>query len=270
VTWRNPFVYFHSLLDPPASTCNTNDVDLKQLSTDLQQVGDSPAVSVIVPNRCHDGSDEPCAPDQPAGLAAADSFLQTLIPAIQSSPAYKQGGLIAITFDQAPQTGPQADSSSCCETPAYPNMPADGATPPPAAPQSDPTATTPAPADSTTPAPAPADSTTPAPAPADSTTPAASASDATTPGSTTPTDGSTTPTDGSSVKPTGGGGRVGMVLLSPYILPKSVNTTGYYNHFSLLRSIEDLFQLTPALGYAGAPNLPVFDDTVYTGYNTDS
>jgi hypothetical protein len=277
VTWRNPFVYFHSLLDPPASTCNTNDVDLKQLSTDLQQVGDSAAVSLIVPNRCHDGSDEPCAPDQPAGLAASDAFLQTVIPQIQNSAAYKQGGLIAITFDQAPQEGPQADSSSCCETPAYPNMPADGGTttqPPaqqPPAQQGDAGTTTPAPADpaaSADPA-APADPAAQA-APVDPAAPTASASDATVPpgATTTPTTG-TTPAEGNSVKPTGGGGRVGMVLLSPYILPKSVNTTGYYNHFSVLRSIEDLFKLDH-LGYAGAQNLPAFDDSVYTGYNTDS
>ncbi|MFL5839162.1 MAG: alkaline phosphatase family protein [Thermoleophilaceae bacterium] len=244
VTWRNPFVYFHSLLDPPPSTCNTNDVDFKQLSTDLQQVGDSAAVSFIVPNRCHDGSNEPCAPDQPAGLAAADSFLQTVIPQIQSSPAYKQGGLIAVTFDQAPQDGPQADSSSCCETPQYPSLPAEGTTEQPPA--------------------QPGDTT---PTPADATPPAATTADATTPETTT-TPGST-PADGNSVKPTGGGGRVGMVLLSPYILPKSVNTTGFYNHFSLLRSIEDLFGLDH-LGYAAAPKLPAFDDSVYTGYNTDS
>jgi hypothetical protein len=259
VTWRNPFVYFHSLLDPPPSTCNTMDVDLNQFSTDLQQVRDSPAVSVIIPNRCHDGSDEPCAPDQPAGLGAADSFLQNLIPMIQKSPAYKQGGLIAITFDQAAQSGPQADSSACCDTPAYPNMPADGA--PPAQPQA---VQPPAQTDPTT--------TTPAPAPATSTTPTASAAAATTPTNTTPSTGTgtnTTPAGANSVKPAGGGGRVGMVLLSPYILPKTVNSTGYYNHFSFLRSIEDLFGLQP-LGYAGAPNLPVFDSTVYTGYNTDS
>jgi hypothetical protein len=179
---------------------------------------------------------------------------------IQGSPAYKQGGLIAITFDQAPQEGDQADSSSCCETPQYPNMPAEGAAPPAPAQPGD----TAAPA----PAPAPADATPPAATTADATTPAATTptpSDTT----TTPTSGTTAPADGNSVKPTGGGGRVGMVLLSPYILPKSVNTTGYYNHFSLLRSIEDLFGLDH-LGYANAPNLPAFDDSVYTGYNTDS
>jgi hypothetical protein len=136
-------------------------------------------------------------------------------------------------------------------------MPADGTAAQPPAPAQ------PAPAQ-----PGDATATAPATAPADPTPPAASAS-ATTPGTTTAPTTGTTPAQGTSVKPSGGGGRVGMVLLSPYILPKSVNTTGYYNHFSFLRSLEDLFGLEH-LGYAGAQNLPAFDDTVYTGYNTDS
>ncbi len=45
-----------------------------------------------------------------------------------------------------------------------------------------------------------------------------------------------------------GGGRTGAVLLSPYITPGSWNNTAY-NHYSLLRSIEDAFGLQP-LGYA--------------------
>ncbi len=44
-------------------------------------------------------------------------------PEIEASPAYKAGGLIAITFDQAPQSGPDADSSGCCDNPTYPNLP---------------------------------------------------------------------------------------------------------------------------------------------------
>ena len=39
-----------------------------------------------------------------------------------------------------------------------------------------------------------------------------------------------------------GGGRVGAVLVSRFIRPGSVNDTPY-NHYALLRSIEDLFQL---------------------------
>jgi hypothetical protein len=45
-----------------------------------------------------------------------------------------------------------------------------------------------------------------------------------------------------------GGGRTGAVLVSPFITPGSLNSTPY-NHYSLLRTIENLFGLTP-LGYA--------------------
>jgi hypothetical protein len=49
--------------------------------------------------------------------------------------------------------------------------------------------------------------------------------------------------------PGAGGGKVGAVLLSPYITGGTVNDKPY-NHYSLLRSVEDLFGLEP-LGYAG-------------------
>lgn len=45
-----------------------------------------------------------------------------------------------------------------------------------------------------------------------------------------------------------GGGRVGAVLVSPYIRPRSFNDTAY-NHYGLLCSIEDIFGLAH-LGYA--------------------
>jgi hypothetical protein len=45
-----------------------------------------------------------------------------------------------------------------------------------------------------------------------------------------------------------GGGRTGSVLVSPFITPGSSNATPY-NHYSLLRTIENVFGLTP-LGYA--------------------
>ena len=46
-----------------------------------------------------------------------------------------------------------------------------------------------------------------------------------------------------------GGGRTGTVLLSPFLKTGTLNDTGY-NHYSLLRTIEDTFGLAP-LGYAG-------------------
>jgi phosphatidylinositol-3-phosphatase len=125
-----------------------------------------------------------------------------VIPQIEGSAAYKAGGLIAITFAQAP-----GDTTSCCSQPeAYPNL---------VTPTETPTAT-----------------------------PTATA----------------TPTPAGPV----GGGRVGLLLISQRIKPNSGYDIGSFNHFSLLRSIEDLFAL-PHLGYATGDEVPGFDAAVYNG-----
>ncbi len=59
-----------------------------------------------------------------------------------------------------------------------------------------------------------------------------------------------------------GGGRIGAILLSPFIRPGTVTTTPY-NHYALLRSVEDLFGL-PRLGYAAQAGLQGFGADIYT------
>ncbi|HZR34528.1 MAG TPA: alkaline phosphatase family protein [Nevskia sp.] len=59
-----------------------------------------------------------------------------------------------------------------------------------------------------------------------------------------------------------GGGRVGAVLISPFIKPGTVSTTPY-NHYSMLRSVQDIFGL-PYLGLAGASGQAGFGSDVYT------
>jgi hypothetical protein len=63
-----------------------------------------------------------------------------------------------------------------------------------------------------------------------------------------------------------GGGRTGSVLISPFIQPGSKNDTPY-NHYGLLRSIEDLFGLGH-LGYAAQPSLKAFGDDVFNAKPT--
>lgn len=58
-----------------------------------------------------------------------------------------------------------------------------------------------------------------------------------------------------------GGGRIGAVLIAPSIVAGRVSDRPY-NHYSLLRWIEDNFGLAP-LGYAGAPDLPTFGSDVF-------
>ena len=59
-----------------------------------------------------------------------------------------------------------------------------------------------------------------------------------------------------------GGGDTGAVLLSPCIAPGTVSATPY-NHYSMLRSVEDLFGLAH-LGYAALPGESSFGADVFT------
>ncbi len=59
-----------------------------------------------------------------------------------------------------------------------------------------------------------------------------------------------------------GGGRIGAVLLSPFIKPGTVSKIPY-NHYALLRTMEDLFGLDH-LGYAAQSGLAPFGQDVFT------
>ncbi len=61
-----------------------------------------------------------------------------------------------------------------------------------------------------------------------------------------------------------GGGRIGAVLLSPFIKPGTVSHKPY-NHYSLLRSIEDNFGLKH-LGYAAGRNVHAFGKDVFAAH----
>jgi phospholipase C len=187
-TFRNPFVYFASVLNSPA--CAANDVGLANLKGDLASVGSTPSFSYIAPDRCHDGNPTPCTTGAPAGMAPADTFLHQVVPEITASKAYKESGLLIITVDEAPSSGELADSSSCCGQPLFPNAPSETLS---GAPR--------------------------------------------------------------------GGGAVGALLLSPFV--KGATTSQEeFNHFSLLRTIEDLFGLKH-LGYAGLRAVKAFEPSMF-------
>jgi phospholipase C len=58
-----------------------------------------------------------------------------------------------------------------------------------------------------------------------------------------------------------GGGRIGALVLSPYVSGGTVSEVPY-NHYALLRTIETIFAL-PYLGYAAQPELSVFGADVF-------
>jgi phosphoesterase family protein len=116
-----PFLWFDSILK--SGDCNSQHIanvfDASNgLYHDLQHASTTPAFSWITPNNCSDAHDavchgnnlsggfsDPTTPRAPinftGGLYAADLFLEHVVPEIEASPAFKQGGLIDITFDEA-------------------------------------------------------------------------------------------------------------------------------------------------------------------------
>ena len=105
-TRHNPFVYFESITSSP--DCQKNVVNFSQLAGDLKSVSTTPNLSYISPNLCNDGHDTPCVDGGPGGLASSDAWLSQQVPAILNSPAYKQDGMLVITFDETDggTTGP--------------------------------------------------------------------------------------------------------------------------------------------------------------------
>jgi hypothetical protein len=197
---HDPFVYFHSVIDE-RTYCDKHVVALGSptgamppaalrgetgLASDLGALAKTPRFSFITPNLCNDGHDYPCT-NQASGtsaLADIDSFLETWVPKITASQAYRENGLLEIVFDEASNS----ETEACCGEMPGPGSPAPGITGP-------------------------------------------------------------------------GGGRVGAVLLSPFIKAGTVSTTAY-NHYSSLASWESLLGL-PRL--ADAASVATFGADVFGG-----
>ena len=58
-----------------------------------------------------------------------------------------------------------------------------------------------------------------------------------------------------------GGGKIGAVALGAAVPAGAVSTVPY-DHYALLRTVEDLFKL-PRLGYAGDPSTRAFGSDVF-------
>jgi hypothetical protein len=199
-TRHDPFVYFHSVIDKQ-TYCDEHVVALGSptgvmpaaalkgetgLATDLASATKTQKFSFITPDLCDDGHDYPCS-NEPSGasaLADIDTFLETWVPKIMSSQAYRENGLLEIVFDEAANS----ETESCCEEMPGPGSPLPGITGP-------------------------------------------------------------------------GGGRVGAVLLSPFIAPGTVSITPY-NHYSSLASWESMFGLSRLADAASVPSL--FGADVFT------
>ena len=82
---HNPFAYYEG-------ACPANVTSLNALAGDLAKPR-PPRLAWITPGLCHDGHD--------CSTAVADAYLARLVPEILASAAWKENGLLLITWDEA-------------------------------------------------------------------------------------------------------------------------------------------------------------------------
>jgi hypothetical protein len=225
---HNPFVYFHSLIDSGA--CARNVVNFNHLAQDLVHESTTPNFVFITPNLCHDGHDgngavKACKNGEVTdgvhfggGLVGANAFLKATVPLILNSPAFKEDGLLIVTFDEGEvstltsvngSSVPNAITNlgaSCCGQQPGPNI-----------------------------------------------GPLVAGGQPLTLGFA---NANGSPPSFFITTPGFGGDRTGAVLVSSSLKPGTVSNVPY-NHYSMLKSIEDNFGLDH-LGYAAQPGLQGF------------
>ncbi len=113
-TARNPFVYFHSLLD--LGDCQHDDVPFGKDAAALRSPSRTPSYAFISPDPCDSGAGSACPAGQPTGIAAADAFLKRTVPAILDSAAYRASGALVIVFTATPPASSSTASSSSTTT----------------------------------------------------------------------------------------------------------------------------------------------------------
>jgi hypothetical protein len=225
---HNPFVYFHSLID--SGECARHVVNFNQLAQDLQHESTTPNFVFITPNLCHDGHDgngatSPCKNGERTdgvhfggGLVGANAFLKATVPMILNSPAFKEDGLLIVTFDEGDvatltsvngSSVPNAITNqgvSCCGQQPGPNI-----------------------------------------------GPLVAGGQPLTLGFE---NANGSPPNFIITTPGFGGDRIGAVLVSPFLKAGTTSNVPY-NHYSMLKSVEDIFGLDH-LGYAGQAGLQGF------------
>lgn len=133
VAKHNPLAWFNSITGASNTTGGTVDSSLcaghlgalfgpyDALFKDLQHTSTTPDLSYIVPDNCSNGHDALCAGNNltggtsdgytngtvnaahndTGGTVAESAFLSIVIPEIEASPAFKQNGMIVVTYDEA-------------------------------------------------------------------------------------------------------------------------------------------------------------------------
>ncbi|MDB5971195.1 MAG: phosphoesterase [Hydrocarboniphaga sp.] len=222
---HNPFVYFHSIID--TEDCDKNVVSLPQLDTDLASIDKTPNFTFVTPNLCDDGHDGDGT--GAAGKGCVDGKPGGLKSSDEFLKVWVPKILASPAFKKDGLLVITFDEGNY--TSVSPST-VDGKT--------------------TVTITFPGESCCNQPIGPNITRPSAETI-------------AVSPTTTYVIKIDGhGGDRVGAVMLSPFIKGGTVSDVPY-NHYSLLKTLQNIYRLSPYLGYAGQDGLAAMDTDVFSG-----
>lgn len=223
---HNPFVYFHSIIDSP--DCAANVVSLDKLDADLASISTTPNFVFITPNLCNDGHDG--SGTGAAGKGCVNGAAGGLASADQFLKTVVPKIMASAAYQQDGLIIINFDESNVYSTTSSTD-------------------------------PVTKKTTITATYKGDSCCGQQIGPNVTRPSTTVfPVSASL---EYDLVFQGAGGDRTGAVLISPFIKPGTVSDTPY-NHYSLLKSLEDIFQVGSYLGYANQPGLVAFGKDVFS------
>jgi len=95
---HDPFMYYNDIRNNPAR-CTAHVVPFTQFGADMSS-GQVPNFVWITPNMCNDTHD--------CGVSTGDAWLRNVVPTITGSPAFRNGGVLFITWDEG------SSNAGCC------------------------------------------------------------------------------------------------------------------------------------------------------------
>jgi phosphatidylinositol-3-phosphatase len=98
VRHHDPFAYFTRITGSAADR-----VRIRPMKDFLPGLASAPAFSFVVPNQLHNMHDGP--------VSAGDAWARTDVGAVLASPAFHEGGLVIVTWDESEA----ADLAGCCD-----------------------------------------------------------------------------------------------------------------------------------------------------------
>jgi hypothetical protein len=107
----DPAPLYDRTRNPLTKLPECSEAALDALPADLADPLTAPAFAYVLPDACHDGRDGDWCPGGETGPQRAEAWLEEWIPQITESPAFADGGALAVVFDHGAAVSPALEAA---------------------------------------------------------------------------------------------------------------------------------------------------------------